>query len=291
MATASGSPTALKRWIAFELRRLRERHRPIISRVDAADRIGKSDTQVGHVETARNLPSLSDAEVLLGFYGVPERAPTFRDLIKQAKKGKDWWIGFTDVMPPWFGLYLGLEASAIDYQSYDVVTVPGLFQTAEYAEAVIRAGEHGLTDQEIARRVELRVARCGLVEREENPLRVWTVLDEAVLRRKVGGPEVLRAQIERLVELAERPNVDFQLLPAEAGAHAGVEGTFTILTFPPELEGDHGLAYVETRVRGIYYEAREEIDRHRHTLTRLQVQALPPEDTPAALLQIAKEIS
>lgn len=290
MAVASGSVTALKRWIGFELLRLREAQDPVINRVDAAKHLGKGATSLHYYETASHLPSVGDVALLLELYGVPERIDTFRELLKEAKKGKKWWVELSDAMPDWFELYLGLEASAVHYQGYDALTVPGLFQTADYAEAIIRAGNRELSDQEVARRVELRTARCALAERAQDPMRVWVVLGEAVLRCQVGGPKVLRAQIERLVELAERPNVDFQLLPADSGAHSGAEGTFTLLTFPPELEGDHGLAYVETRIRGVYYESPDEINQYREVLTRLQVQALTPEDTPAALLQIAKEI-
>ncbi|MPZ65241.1 MAG: helix-turn-helix domain-containing protein [Pseudonocardiaceae bacterium] len=286
---SSGSPTALKRWIAFELRAMREEAGR--SRPQAAERLGRAVTQIGHLETGRNLPSLPDVEVLLAWYGRPERVEVFRDLIRRARKGRDWWIGFTDAMPEWFGLYLGLEASAVEAASYDAVHVPGLLQTAPYAEAIIRAGERALSEAEIARRTELRMARHALYERQQDPLRVWAVLDEAALRRQVGGPAVLRDQLHLLAELANRPNIDLQLLPASSGAHAGVEGTFTLLTFPPELEGDHGVAYVETRVRGIYYEDPAEILLYRQALTRLQVQALDPEESRDAINRIAQEMT
>lgn len=261
------------------------------SRQEAAERVGKASTQIGHLETARNLPSLADVEILLTWYGHADRVEVFRDLVRRAKRGREWWIGFTDAMPQWFGLYLGLEASAVQVASYDAVMVPGLLQTAAYAEAVIRAGERSLSEPEIERRVELRMARRSLYERDEDPLQVWAVLDEAVLRRQVGGPGALEEQLQRLVELAARPNIDIQVLPADAGAHAGAEGSFSLLTFSPELEGDAGVAYIETRVRGIYYEDPAEIALYRAALTRLQVQAITPERSPDAILQITKEIT
>lgn len=285
---ASSSPTALKRWIAYELHRLREASGR--TRQEAAARLGKAVAQIGHLETGRNLPSAGDVEVLLTWYGHPERIEFFRDLLKRAKKGRDWWIGFADAVPHSFALFLGLEASAVQVQSYDSQVVPGILQTPAYAKAVIRAGGRAQPDHEIARRLELRMARQQLIEREDEPLQVWSVLDEAVLHRQVGGPEVLREQLERLGKLAERPNIDLQVLPAAAGAHAGGEGAFMLLTFPPELDSDPGVVYVETRVRGIYFEDPAEIQLYRQALTRLQVQALTPEESPALIQRIAEEL-
>ncbi|HET9258478.1 MAG TPA: helix-turn-helix transcriptional regulator [Pseudonocardiaceae bacterium] len=284
---ASSSPTALKRWIAYELRRLREASGR--TRQEAAARVGRTVAQIGHLETGRNLPSAGDVEVLLNWYGHPDRIEFFRDLLKQAKKGRDWWIGLADAVPDYFALFLGLEASAAQLQSYDCVVVPGILQTHAYAQAVIRMGERARPDAEVARRVELRMARQQLIERADKPLQVWTVLDEAVLYRQVGGIEVMREQLERLVKLAERPNIDIQVLPATAGGHAITEGTFTLLTFPPELHSDPGVVYVETRVRGIYFEDPAEIQLYRQALTRLQVHALNPDESPAMIQRIADE--
>ncbi len=285
---SSNSPTALKRWIAYELRRLREASGR--TRQEAAARLGRTVAQIGHLETGRNLPSAGDVEVLLTWYGHPERIEFFRDLLKRAKKGRDWWVGLADAVPEYFALFLGLEASAAQLQSYDSQVVPGILQTAAYAKAIVRAGERSQPDHEIARRVELRMARQQLIERAEEPLQVWSVLDEAVLHRQVGGVEVMREQLERLVKLAERPNIDLQVLPVTAGAHAGTEGTFTLLTFPPELHSDPGVVYVETRVRGIYYEDPAEIQLYRQALIRLQVQALSPDESPAMIQRIAEKL-
>jgi transcriptional regulator with XRE-family HTH domain len=285
---ASSSPTALKRWIAYELRRLREARGR--TRQEAATRLGRTVAQIGHLETGRNLPSAGDVEVLLNWYGHPDRVEFFRDLLKQAKKGRDWWVGLADAVPDYFALFLGLEASAAQVQSYDCQVVPGILQTPAYAQAIIRAGERAWPDHEVARRVELRMARQQLIERADEPLQVWSVLDEGVLHRQVGGAEVMREQLERLVKLAERPNIDLQVLPATAGAHAGTEGTFTLLTFLPELHSDPGIVYVETRVRGIYHEDPAEIQSYRRALTRLQVQALTPDESPAMIQRIAEEL-
>lgn len=284
----SGSPTALKRWIAFELRRLREASGH--TRQEAAARLGRTVPHIGHLETGRNLPSAGDVEVLLTWYGHPDRIEFFRDMLRRAKKGRDWWVGFADAVPDYLELFLALEASAVQLQSYDSQVVPGILQTEAYARAIIRAGERARPDHEVARRVELRMARQQLIERADEPVQVWSVLDEAVLHRLVGGADVMREQLERLVKLAERPNIDLQVLPAAAGAHAGAEGSFTLLTFPPELYNDPGVVYVETRVRGIYYEDPAEIQLYRQALTRLQVQALTPDESPAMIQRIAEKL-
>ena len=267
----ASSPTAIKRWIAIEMRRLREAAG--LDRPTAADRIGKANTVVAHIETGRNLPAPSDVEVLLNLYGVPERVPFFRDLIRTAKRGKDWWIGFTDAVPEWFELYLGLESAAARISSYNVQWVPSLFQTREYAEAIHRAGERRFTEKEIAARVEVRMGRQAVLDRTDDPPFIWCVLDEAALHRAVGGLDVMRAQLKHLLDLADRPNVDLQVLAAESGAHAGAEGTFTILEYPPEFGGDPGTAYVETRQQGVYYEQPAQVIDYRRVFERLQMQA------------------
>lgn len=281
---ANTSRYALRRWIAIELKRLREAggYEP----ADAAARIDKGVGAYRHYENGARLPSASDVEVLLNWYGKPERVPFFRDLIKAAQKGKDWWITFSaTTFPDYFELYLGLEYGAARISSYDTI-IPGLFQTREYAEAVFRAGERRLTDEEIHTRVELRMARQQILTRDEGAPQVWSVLDECALQRLVGGPEVMQAQLDHLSKMTERTNIEIQVLPNSTGAHAGIEGTFTILDYPAEFEGDPGTVYVETRVRGIYYEDPPQVTDYRRAFERLQLQALRPDESREALAKI-----
>ncbi|HEX7658382.1 MAG TPA: Scr1 family TA system antitoxin-like transcriptional regulator [Pseudonocardiaceae bacterium] len=286
---SSGSPTVLKRWVAFELRRLREtRH---LGRDAAAKSIHGSVSQIGHIETGRSLPKPLELEKLLEIYGVPERADFFLRLRDAAKKGRDWWIGFEGaVVPEWFELYLGLESSATKIEGWDAQVIPGLLQTPEYAEAVIRAGEPDLPDDEVTRRVQVRIGRQREVLDRADPPKVWSVLHEGALRTTVGGPEIMRAQLDKLVELSRRPNITLQVLPFAAGAHPGGDGTFAILSFPAELEFDPGAVYVQTRITGYYYEQPDELARYRDDLTRLQIQAIKPEQTPAFIHRIAEDL-
>ncbi|MGH3888122.1 MAG: helix-turn-helix domain-containing protein [Pseudonocardiaceae bacterium] len=286
---ASSSPTVLRRYIALELRRLREAVG--FKREQVAERLRCVVSHVSHLETMRNLPKGPELEVLLNFYGAGERIAAFLDLVDAARKGRDWWIPFKGAAPEWFDLYLAMESSAVQIDSYDSMIVPGLFQTPAYAKAVIRAGEPELADAEFARRVELRMARQDVLTRQPDPPIVWSVLDESVLRRPAGEPQVLVEQLEHLVKLLDLPMVTIQVLPLEVGVHAGIEGTFMILTFPPELEGDPGIAYTEARTKATYHEDRAEIMTYRNTLRRIQIQARTPEETRSLLVRRIEELT
>jgi len=284
----ANSPTVLKRWIAFELRKLRERNG--LSREDAARVTRGSVPNIGHIENGRSLPGPLELEKLLELYGVPERYEFWLELRTRAKKGTDWWIGLGDSVPDYFNLFLGLESCAVQIESWDAHVVPGLFQTPDYARAVIRGGEPGREDSDVDRRVELRMGRQHEVLDDGDAPAIWAVMSEAALRCLIGGPESMRAQANRLIELAERPNIDIQVLPFSAGAHTGVEGTFTLLTFPSELENDPGAVFAETKVKGYYYEEPEQIMRYRNALARLRVQAIKPADSPTFIRRMRKEL-
>lgn len=292
MANSPSSPTVLKRWIAFELRKLREQAG--MGRDDAARAIRASEQGVGHIENGRSLPGPLQLDKLLEFYGVAERSEFFQQLRTQAKKGKDWWINFdftSEVLPEYFKLFLGLESCAASIESFDAQVVSGLMQTKTYTEAVIHGVEPELPDTEIQRRVELRLARQReVLERDGKPPMLWSVIHESALRTPIGGPEVAREQLEHLLTLIQQPNITVQVLPMSTGAHTGIEGTFTYLAFPPELENDPGTVYVDTRVKGYYYEQPEEITAYRSAMRHLQVQACQPQEAPAVIRQIAKEL-
>lgn len=289
MVASSTSPTVLKRWVAFELRKLREDAG--VSRDEAAKAIKGSVQNIGHIETARSLPKPLELERLLELYGVPERSEFFLELRTRAKKGRDWWIGFDEsTVPEYFKLFLGLESSAVKIESWDAIVIPGLFQTPDYARAIIRDGDPSLSNTEVAHRVELRIARQAEVLDQEDAPQVWAVISEAALRLQVGGTGVLKAQLAHLLERREDPNIELQVLPATAGAHTGTEGSFTVLTFPNELMHDPGCVYTETRVKGIYHEEPAQVMTYRDTLTRLRVRADKPEDFAGWARKAMKEL-
>lgn len=273
---AASSPAVLRRWISLELRRLRIAAGK--SRPDAADRVRASRATIGHMETARNLPTAAVLEILLGFYGVPDRLDFFLDLIDAARRGKNWWEGLESEVPDWFNLYLGLEAGAAEVSVFDAYLIPGLLQTPRYAEAVMRANPE-LTAEQLERRLALRMGRQQVLEREPDPMHYWTIVDESALYRRRGTPEVMVEQLTHLLKMADRPRIDLQVLPLTVGAHVAQQGSFQIFRFPEEMVGDPGLVYLELFVEGRYYDEPEEVALYDRAMTRLRVQAATPEDS------------
>ncbi len=289
MSASSNSPTVIKRWVAFELRKLREAGG--FSREDAARATKGSFQNIGHMETGRSLPRPLELERLLELYGVPERSAFFLDLRERAKKGRDWWIGFDEAaVPEYFKLFLGLESSAVKIESWDAIVIPGLFQTPDYAHAIFRDGRPELSATEVEERVQLRMARQVEVLGREDAPQVWAVISEAALRLAVGGAAVLRAQLTNLLELCERPNIEMQVLPASTGAHTGLDGGFTVLTFPQELVHDPGCVYVEGLVKAAYFEESAQVRAYRDAVTRLRVLADKPQDFPQWVKKAMKHL-
>ncbi len=288
MTTPSGSTTALKWWFAVEMRRMRELRG--VTREQAAAAIRGSVANVGHIETGRSLPKPLELDRLLELYGEPGRAAFFQDLRLRARRGRDWWIGSGAVIPEHLNLFLGLESSAVQIDSWDAHVVPGLFQTAATAQALISTGRPDLAAADVSHLVGLRLARQREILDRETPPRVWSVIAEPALRWLVGGPSTAREQLQHLADLLDRPHVVIQVVPFSAGAHVGTEGTFKILTAPPELHNYPGCVFVEDRIRGHYYEEPEQILTYRNDLTRLQVQATRPEETAEYLHQLAKDL-
>ncbi len=277
------SPTVLKRYVGLELRRLRESAG--FKRDQVAERAGCATSHITHLEVARNLPKVPELELLLRHYGAAKRIPAFLELLDAARTGQDWWTPYVGTAPSWFELFLGLEASAERISSYDALIIPGLFQTPDYAEHIMRTGDPELTSAEIGRRVELRMARQDVLGRQPDPPIVESVLDESVLYRPAVDELVLAEQLNHLLKLAESPTISVRVLPLSAGVHAGVCGTFMMLTFPAILENDPGVAYTEDRIKGTYYDDPEEIARYRATLTLLQAQAYSSEESRTVILR------
>jgi transcriptional regulator with XRE-family HTH domain len=282
------SPIVLKRYVAIELRRLRESAG--LKRDEVARRAGCATSHITHLEVARNLPKVPELELLLRHYGAASRIPAFVELLDAARSGRDWWVPYAGAAPSWFDLFLGLESIAEKISSFDALVVPALFQTPDYAEHVVRTAEPDLTAAEVAQRVELLMARQDVLTRQPDPPQVSTVLDESVLHRPAGDDIVLAEQLTHLVKLAELPTVSIRVLPFAAGMHAGLSGTFVLLSFPAMLENDPGVAYTEDGIRGTYHDEPADIARYRATLNRLLKQAYSEDDTRAALWRRLKEM-
>jgi transcriptional regulator with XRE-family HTH domain len=283
------SPTVLKRYVGLELRRLRESAG--FKRDEVAKRAGCVTSHITHLEVARNLPKVPELELLLTYYGAADRIPAFVELVDAARSGSDWWLPFARAVPAWFDLFIGLESCAERIASFNPLVIPTLFQTREYAEDVVRTGEPDLSEDEVTRRVELRMARQDVLTRQPDPPLVSTVLDESVLHRPAVDDLVLAEQLSHVLKLAELPTVSIRVLPMSAGVHAGVSGTFALLSFPAMFENDPGVAYTEDRIRGSYYDDPEDIARWRATFDRLQNLALSADDSRNTLQHRVEELT
>jgi len=283
---SGGGPTALRMLLGTHLRKLREMRG--VSREAAAWEIRASESKISRMELGRVSFKERDVADLLTLYGVAnedERA-TLLSLAREANT-RGWWHRYGDVLSSWFQSYLGLEAASALIRTYEVQFIPGLLQTRDYARAVILLGHGSAKTDEIERRVDLRIARQQLVTQPEPP-QLWVVVDEATLRRPIGGPDVMRAQLEALIEVTKLPNVRLQVIPFEAGGHAAAGGAFTILRFrEPDLPD---VVYLEQLTSALYLDKREDVDAYAEAMERLAIEADPPSRTAETIGGILRDL-
>lgn len=265
-------PTVLRILLGAQLRRLREAKR--ISLEEAGNAIRGSHSKVSRLETGRVGFKDRDIADLLTLYGVTDEADrkALRALAARAN-AQGWWHDYSDILPAWFETYVGLEEAATQIRAYEVQFVPGLLQTGDYARAVTLLGYPSAPSREVDRRVGLRLARQVVFTRPSPP-NVWVVLDEAVLRRHIGGAEIMRAQIRHLIELAQRPNVTIQVIPFNAGGHAAAGGPFSILRFADYDLPD--VVYLEQLTSALYLDKQDIVDNYLMVMDRLAVEAVTP---------------
>jgi transcriptional regulator with XRE-family HTH domain len=283
----ASSPTVWLRWLSHELLRLRKEAG--LERAEVATAIRCTTQKIGHLETAHTPPKIKDLEeILLPMYKVPkERWPYYLQAARDARK-KGWWENYTDAMPTWFSLYVGLEQGASELYSWDPLLLHGLLQTREYMTAVQRGGSPELPDAEVEQLVEVRLARQNILDAEEPP-RLWLVTSEAALRSNIGGPQTMRAQLEHVLEMAKRPRITVQLLPLDAGAHPGLRGPVIIMGFP--TEGDNGVVYLEYRTGAFYLEDAAQVKDYQISFEHLRSQALSPAASRKRIAAIAEELT
>jgi transcriptional regulator with XRE-family HTH domain len=288
LALRSGSPALFKRAIAVSLKKWRLNCG--LAQKDAARRVDRTIQHISNLESGR-LPTAGDLELLLDLYGQTENIPFMRELLAAAKKATSWWTGMSGVVPTWFDLFLGLESGASELAIYETVLVNGLLQTPDYARAVLR-GNPRLSDDEVERSVELRVRRQEIFDRDPDPVQLWMVLDESVLHRPHGGAAVMCGQLNHLLRQSERPGIDIQILPLDAGPAAAQQGgSFKIMRFPAAIERDLGLVYLDLLTGGQYVEKSEEIVEYERAMTRLQALAANPSTSRGIIRTALKEVS
>jgi transcriptional regulator with XRE-family HTH domain len=271
------TPTGRRRRLGAELRRLREAAGLTIDRV--AEELECSPSKVSRIETGQVSATPRDVRDMLGLYGVDDaRLEAMVQVAREARQ-RGWWQKFVDV-PDGVPAYVGLETAATSIDVYMALLVPALLQTPDYARAVIAAVRPDLPRSEIDRRVELRLRRQDLLG-QERPPRMRVLLDDTVLRRPVGGPAVMAAQRRRLLADADRPAVTIQVLEAGAGAHAGMDGPFTIFGFPAPAERD--VVALDSAADALYLEDAEDVARYRRVFELLLPAARSPEDSAAII--------
>jgi len=259
-----------------------------VTRDQAGYEIRASESKISRMELGRVSFKERDVVDLLKLYGVDDSGERDR-LLTLAREANTpgWWHSYGDVLSTWFQNYLDLEQAAELIRTYEIQFVPGLLQTDAYARAVITLGHGGASPEEIDRRADLRMARKQMLQREESP-RLWAVLDEAVLRRPIGGKEVLREQIESLLAACDHPSVRLQVIPFESGGHAAAGGAFAILRFPhPDMPD---VVYLEHLTSGLYLDKPEDVDHYAAAMGRLTIEAEPPARTPELLRKALRDL-
>jgi hypothetical protein len=275
--------------VGAQLRRLRTEAG--VSREEAGETIRASEWKIHRLENGQVGFKDRDVVDLLRLYGVadPDEVAGFLEFAREAN-APGWWQHYGDLLPQWFRAYVDLESAAALIRTYEGQLVPGLLQTEDYMRAVIMraviAGAHlDELAEEAERRVTLRMARQTLLTRPDAP-RLWAVIDEAALRRPVGRPEVMRGQLERLID-AKLANVVLQILPFGAGAHPGMVGSFSILRFADQELPD--VVYVEHLTNALYLDRRDDVNQYLHVMDRISMRAAPPDKTVDILHKILQE--
>jgi transcriptional regulator with XRE-family HTH domain len=282
---AGFSPTVRRRRLGLELRQLREAARLTLD--DVGEKLEWSGAKVSRIENARVRVTPRDVRDLLEVYGVTDEARQ-KNLILLTREAREraWWEDYREAVAAEARAYVGVEEEALALHAFDVHIANGLLQTEEYARAVLRGVLIFATAEEVERAVRLRMGRQKVLHKEDHPLQLWSVIDESVLRRRVGGPQILRGQLRRLVESAELPNVTLQVLPLAAGAHAGIDGGFMIAEF---RSPDPDVVYIEYRTGGVYLEDEDDVGQYNRVFNRLQAKAMDPDESVQMIAQIVAE--
>ena len=285
MVRSTHIPTVASSRLAAELRA--ERERAGLTREAVAHEMGWAATKVWRMENDKSRILARDVRRLMKLYEVDDaKAEALVELARLARE-PEWWHRYSGAIPEWFQVYVVLEATASEVREYESELVPGTMQTEAYARAIMSTAPILDSDDEIEEKITVRIKRQARLM-GENPLNLWVVLNEAVIRRTVGGPEVMREQLDHLVKLARTRNVTLQVLPFDAGEHAAMLGSFHLMRFPND---NPDKIYVELQTGGVYSQKAEEVERYSLVFDHLRARALGPEQTIAYIQQVAAEFT
>ncbi|MEV4974966.1 helix-turn-helix domain-containing protein [Streptomyces scopuliridis] len=277
------NPTVRRRRLGQELRRLRELKG--MTAEEVAERLLVSQSKISRLENGRRSISQRDVRDLCGVYEVEDQR-IVDSLMQMAKDSRQqgWWHAFGDIP---YSVYIGLETDAASLRVYEPQVVPGLLQTRPYAEALINGALPESPVLDVEKRVGVRLRRQDRISTPDDPLRLWAVVDEAALRRRVGDRQLMREQLEHLVEQSQLPHVTVQVLPFDMGAHPGITGHYAILEFPDA--SDSSVVYIEGVTSDLYLEKANDVQRYSVMYEHLRAQALNADQTRQFIADIAKE--
>jgi transcriptional regulator with XRE-family HTH domain len=279
-------PTVRRRRLGSELRRLRELHSFKLEEV--AERLGLAPSTLSRIETGKAPTRTAYLTAMLDMYDVAESVQR-QGLLNMAREGhrKGWWAAWEDVLPTGFDVYVGLEAEAASVRAYESLVVHGLLQTESYARTLMTTVRRRQTADQIERLVDLRMQRQAVLSRED-PLDLWVILDEAVLQRPIGPPELMRQQLLHLADACQWPNVTIQVLPFASGAHACLNGPFAIISFPDRSDAD--VVYTESVAGQAYVEREGDVRFRAEAFDLLRAAALSPADSADRIKELAAYI-
>ncbi|MEN3586223.1 MULTISPECIES: helix-turn-helix domain-containing protein [unclassified Streptomyces] len=277
------NPTVRRRRLGQELRRLREIKG--MTAEEVAERLLVSQSKISRLENGRRSISQRDVRDLCGVYEVSDQLMV-DSLMQMAKDSRQqgWWHAFGDIP---YSVYIGLETDADSLRTYEPQIITGLLQTGAYAEALVRGALPETPLADVEKRVKVRIRRQERVTAETDPLRLWVVLDEAALRRVVGGPHVMREQLEQVAEMSQRPHITVQVLPFDVGAHPGVNGQYSILEFADAA--DSSVVYIEGVTSDLYLEKAQDVQKYTLMYEHLRAQALNVEQSRRLIETMAKK--
>jgi len=276
---ADRSPMLRRRELASQLRDLRKQSGRTVE--DVARELLCSPPKISRIETGVRPASLRDVRDLCTIYGVDDSLRDRLMTLAREAKQQGWWNKYDDIA---VDRLIGLEIEAAQISSYESYVIPWMFQTREYARAVIRGFLPRIADHVLDERVAARLTRQKIITRESPP-RFWSMVDESALRRRVGSPHIMRDQLKRMIELAAIPNMMLQVVPFSLGAHPGLYNTFTLLEFKP---GQPPVVYVENMAGGLYVERASDVDRYEEALMHLRTGALDPESSVSLIEQVGE---
>jgi transcriptional regulator with XRE-family HTH domain len=284
--TTSIGPTVRRRRLGMELRRLRESHS--IKLEEVAEQLGVAASTLSRIETGKAPTRSAYLNEMLQLYGVndPGQKQVLVDMAREGHR-KGWWAAYEDLLPTGFGIYVGLEAEASSVRAFESMVIYGLLQTEAYARAVMTKVRRKASPDEIDRLVALRMHRQDALTRDD-PLEVWVILDESVVRRVMGGPELMHRQLSHLADVSTWPNITLQILPFSSGPHPSLNGPFCIIEFPERYDPD--VVYTESAGGHAYLERDREVRACSEAFDLLRAAALSPAASTNFLNSLAHQV-